>query len=207
MHNHVPDGDSSGLDAARAIQVVLAEREARDRNWWDRMERCFHADSHVELSWFSGTGAEFTRRSIEMSARGVASRHRLGPPTVRVAADRAVVALPAAVETYPVVDDVECVLTAHCRLLYRVRDDYGAVGISRMEVVYERDELNPAVPGQHVAVDPTELADLRPPYRLLAWSLARSGYRIGQDLPADDRPEQVATLYADAFDWAGVEKP
>jgi hypothetical protein len=207
MNDTRDERDEKDLDAFEAIQVVLREREARDRTWWDQMGRCFHEDSHVELSWFSGTGAEFTRRSVDMGERGVASRHRLGPPTVRVAADRGIVALPAAVETYPDIDGVECVLTAHCRLLYRVLNLDGVVGISRMEAIYERDEITPAIPGSAIAIDPAELAGLRAPYRLLAWSLARSGYRIDQDLPADDRPGQVAARYADAYAWAGIEHP
>jgi hypothetical protein len=33
------------------------------------------------------------------------------------------------------------------------------------------------------------------------------GYAISQELPGDDRPEDVAALYRDAFVWAGLGPP
>jgi hypothetical protein len=194
-------------DASQAAEVVLREREARDRCWWDAMAKCFHVDSHVEISWFHGSGAEFVAASVGMAARGVTSRHRLGPPTVRAREGRAVVLLPAVVETYPLIDDVECVLNAYCRLCYRVRNDDGDWTIAGMQVVYERDELHAALPGPSVTVPATDVAGLRVPYRLLAWTLRQSGFAISQDLPADDRPELVTALYSEAYAWAGIPWP
>jgi hypothetical protein len=193
--------------AFAAAQLVLAEREARDRCWWDVMAKCFAPESHIEISWFEGSGAEFVARSKQMSADGVSSRHRLGPPVVHGTGDRVVITLPAAVETYPRVGGIECVLTAHCRLLYRVGYTDDAWAIAGMQAVYERDLLEPATPGQHVAVDPAQLSSLRFPYRLLAWTLAQSGYETRQDLPGDDRPDQVQELYDKAFAWADLRPP
>ncbi|MFZ0225482.1 MAG: nuclear transport factor 2 family protein, partial [Mycobacterium sp.] len=105
-------------DEFAATQVVLREREARDRCWWAEMADCFHDESTVTISWFHGSGADFVARSKAMTERGVSSRHRLGPPTVRIHSDRGVVILPAVVETYPSVDGVACALNAYCRLLY-----------------------------------------------------------------------------------------
>jgi hypothetical protein len=190
------------LEDLSVAQLVVREREARDLWRWERMRACYLPDSLVTLSWFHGTGPEFVAQSKTLSETALPSRHRLGPPTTRIHRDRAVVSLPAAIETYPTVDGVPTVLTAYCRLLYRVRAVDGTWQIAQLDGVYERDELVPAVPGRHVRIDPAELDGLRTPYRLLAWTTARSGYPVSQDLPADDRPEQVRELYAQAEAWA-----
>jgi SnoaL-like domain len=195
------------LDSFAAAQVVLREREARDRCWWDEMAQCFHPESHIEISWFQGSGAEFTAQSKVMSETAVPSRHRLGPPTARVAESRGVVFLPAVVETYPTVQDVECVMAAHCRLLYRVAKADNAWRIAGMQSIYERDDLRTVLPNEVISVDPAELASLRQPYRWLAWTLSQAGYSIDQGLVADDRPEAVSALYAEVFEWAGLSKP
>jgi hypothetical protein len=194
-------------EAFAATQLVLTEREARDRCWWDVMAKCFGSKSFVDISWFEGSGTEFVARSKQMSADGIPSRHRLGPPVVHGSGDRVVITLPAAVETYPRIGDVECVLTAHCRLLYRVERTDGAWAIAGMQAIYERDLLQPATPGQQLAIDPAQLSSLRPSYRLLAWTLAQSGYETRQDLPGDDLPDRVHELYDKAFSWAGLPSP
>lgn len=135
------------------------------------------------------------------------ARHRISPPVVRLGEGRAVISLPIAIESYATIDGVECVLSAYARHLYRLERRDGAWKIARLDAIYERDELTPAVPGQAVRIDPAELAGLRAPYRLLTWNLRRAGYEVDQDLPADDRPEHVARLYAEAFAWAGIAHP
>ncbi|GAA3168161.1 MULTISPECIES: nuclear transport factor 2 family protein [Streptomyces] len=187
-------------------QLVVREREARDLWRWERMRACYLPDSQVTLSWFQGTGPEFVAQSKTLSETAIPSRHRLGPPTTRIHRDRAIVSLPAAVETYPTIDGVPTVLTAYCRLLYRACAVDGTWKIAQLDGVYERDELVPAVPGQRVNIDPAELDGLRAPYRLLAWATARSGYPVSQDLPADDRPEQVRELYNAAEAWAESDR-
>jgi hypothetical protein len=42
-------------------QLILRERQCRDRGWWNQMAGCFAADSRVELSWFNGRGVDFVR--------------------------------------------------------------------------------------------------------------------------------------------------
>lgn len=187
----------------QATQLVLHEREARDRGWWDRMLACFHSDAKICLSWFEGTAAEFVSASREMAARGAVTRHRLAPPTPHDCEDRALVLLGSMVESYPVVDGVEAVLSAHTRLVFRVERRASRWGICRVDCVYERDEMRAAVPGADLVVDPAELAGFRPSYRLLMWHLERTGFPARSDLPGDDRPEQVAALYKEAFDWLG----
>jgi hypothetical protein len=194
-------------DGFAAIQVVLREREARDRRWWEDMRDCFAEDSFVALTWYRGSGYGFVDGSAAMAAAGSTSRHRIGPPVVRGAGERAVISLPLVIESYAPIDGVECVLSTYARHLYRLERFGGVWKITRLDAIYERDELTPAVPGQVVRIDPSELEGSRSPYRLLAWKLRAAGYDVPEDLPGDDRPEDVARAYAEAFAWAGVPQP
>jgi hypothetical protein len=185
-------------DAVDVAQVVLFERQCRDRGWWDRMRGCFHADSTVKLTWFQGSGADFVAGS---EAGGAKCRHRLSPPVVHVDGDRAVVELPAAIEFQVQVDDVEADLISYARMLYRVERRVDEWKILKIDAIYERDTLTPAIPGVSLRVDSTRFAKFRPPYRLLADHLIASGHVVSDDLYGDDRPEPVAALYDDAFTW------
>jgi SnoaL-like domain len=197
----------AGSDAFAATQVVLREREARDRFWWEDMRDCFAEDSTVTLTWYHGSGSGFVDGSIAMSQGRVSSRHRIGPPVVRIAGERAVISLPIAIENYPTIEGVECTLITYARHLYRLQKPAGEWKIVKLDAIYERSEMFAAIPGQAVSIDPEELEGLRAPYRLLAWNLTRAGYEVSQDLPADDRPEQVSEMYSAAFAWAEIPHP
>jgi hypothetical protein len=105
------------------------------------------------------------------------------------------------------VDGVEADLSVHGRGLYRTERRDGTWRRSRLDRNYERDTLTPAVPGGQLRIDPTLLAPLRPSYRLGAYVFGLRGLTADQELPGEDRPDQVAALYADAFQWAGLGQP
>ena len=50
-------------DIAEVTQVVLRERRARDRGWWDQMRECIAPDAQIRLSWFRGSG-DFVAESL-----------------------------------------------------------------------------------------------------------------------------------------------
>ncbi|GAB2719127.1 nuclear transport factor 2 family protein [Kitasatospora kifunensis] len=188
-------------DIAEVTQLVLHERQARDRGWWEPMRACFAPAATVRLSWFSGSAADFVTASEQMVARGDRATHRLGPPVVDLCGERAVVELPAAIELRAELDGVEVDLTSYARLVYRVARYDGRWLIDSFDPVYERDTLLPSHPGARVELDPRELSAFRPAYRLLGHLLSRRGYQIGDDLFGDDRPEPVAAFYRETFSW------
>ncbi|MYW62608.1 hypothetical protein GTY65_00720 [Streptomyces sp. SID8379] len=102
-------------DIDLVTQTVLRERRGRDRGWWDRMRDCYRPDSTVTLSWYRGDGPGFVAASEAMAGRGDASVHRLSPPTVHIAGDRAFAETPAGIEIRTVVDGVTVDLTGHRR--------------------------------------------------------------------------------------------
>ncbi|WP_009478415.1 nuclear transport factor 2 family protein [Rhodococcus sp. JVH1] len=193
-------------DITEVAQVVLKERQARDRGWWNVMRECIHPDAQIRLSWFQGNGAQFVAESEEMSRRGQQATHRLSPPAVWVHGDRAVVAISAVIEFRDEIGGVEADLASYTRLVYRLEKHSGTWQVVSLDCIYERDSLVPTVPGDTPQIDKAALADLRAPYRFLGYYLRHSGYSITDDLYGDDRPDEVEELYVSAFAWARETK-
>jgi hypothetical protein len=194
----------SAADQIANTQLVLHERAGRDRGWWRQMRDCWDSDGEVRVAWFQGVAADFIDQSEKMAGRGDLTRHRLVPPVVYLNGDRAVVDVGAAIDSRFTVHGVEADLIVYTRLLYRTRRRQGGWRIARLDCIYERDTLTPTLPMCPLPLDAAALANLRSSYRMGAYVFGERGYAINQELPGDDRPEQVAALYRDAFQWAGL---
>ncbi len=188
-------------DVVEITQLILRERQGRDRAWWKQMAECFHPDSLVSLSWFEGTGADFTARSKELTEKGIRPLHRLSPPVVHLKGAKAVVELPAAIEVRFPIQGVEVDLVSYSRLIYRVETRDGNWKVLSLNAIYERDTLMPTVPGTHMNIDPEALGKFRPSYRFLSYHLSLGGRPVRDDLYGDDQPEAVIGLYEAAFEW------
>ncbi|MEU5629690.1 MULTISPECIES: nuclear transport factor 2 family protein [Streptomyces] len=182
-------------------QLVLKERQGRDRSWWEQMRSCFSDDSSIRLSWFRGTGDEFVAESEKMTARGDSAIHRLGPPVIHRDGDRALVELPAVIEMRTTIDGTEVDLSSRARLYYRTQRQDGRWWITALDPVYESDTLAAAHPGLTLPVGPADVADFRSSYRFLSYTLAKRGYPIADDLYGDDRPMETAAFYTQSFNW------
>ena len=187
------------LDAV--TQLVLRERQSRDRGWWTDWSDCFAEDSVVDMRWFTGSASEFVHQTRLRSAEGVWGRHRLSPPAVRVSGDRAWAELPLAIEFHLTIAGVEADLVSYCRSQYRAQRTGWAWRIARITSIYERDTLVPAIPGTTLDLDSEAFASYRPSYRCLAWYLNQFGSQIASDLPGDDRPATAAAVYAADQAW------
>ena len=194
-------------DITAITQLVVRERESRDMCLWKRMASCFFEDSHVDISWFKGTGKEFVKASEGMYERGMRAKHRLGPVLVTLNGDRAVATLSAIIDIPEEIGGIQMTLSAHCLMLYKVEKRNGAWGLMSFGAIYRRDELIPAFPGQAVTFPAETLQKFRPSYRHLSYSLELAGYEVNNDLPGEDRPETVAAIMAEVFDWAGLPVP
>jgi len=193
------------MDTDEISQLILRERQGRDRGWWDQMREAFLPDSAVSLSWFSGTGSDFVARSQDMSGRGDRAVHRLSPPVVHVHGDRAYAELSTAIEFRITLDSRPADLTSYTRLNYRLERRDGRWGVLFLDAIYERDTLSPVIPGDSLAVDRAALKDFRPSYALISYHLNQRGYAVRTDLLGDDRPEQVDAFYAEVWAWLKKE--
>ncbi|MCA1280853.1 nuclear transport factor 2 family protein [Saccharopolyspora sp. 7B] len=197
-----PNGEAGMSDETTTIvQLLLRERQGRDREWWPQMAAAFWPDSQVNLTWYTGDGPGFVAGSEEMSGRGDRSVHRLAPPVVHLAGARAWAEVSAAIEVRTTVDEVPVDLTSYARLGYRVERRDGEWRIFSLDAIYERDTVAPVLPGSVPSIPAEELAAFRPTYALLAWHLDRRGYRIGTGLLGDDRPAERDAYYDQVFNW------
>ena len=135
------------------------------------------------------------------------AKHRLGPVLVTLNGDRAVATLSGIIDIPQTVDGIELTLSSHALFLYCVEKRQGHWGLVSFGAIYRRDELIPATPGQSVSIPAAALENFRPSYRNLSWSLERTGYTVNNDLPGEDRPETVAAIMKEIFEWAGMAVP
>ena len=194
-------------DTTAITQLVVRERESRDMGYWQRMRGCFHDDALINISWIKGDADAFVAGSIDMAARGMKAKHRLGPVLVTLNEARAVATLSGIIDIPTTLDGKEFTLSAHCLMLYRVEKRAGQWGLASFEVVYRRDELIPAIPGDTVELPRELLASFRPSYRYLSYSLHLSGYTVNNALAGEDQPATVQPLLQAAFAWAGLPMP
>lgn len=206
----LPQSVLDAADITAVSQLCLTERESRDLGRWDRMRACFWPESQVRISWFNGSGDKFVDGSIDMARRGVLASHRLGPPAVRLNGNRATAAFVGAIDIPATVKGVEIRLSSYARFLYRAEKRPGGVdgrskdaswGLMMFEAIYMRDEMNPAVPGQTIAIAPDEVAGFRRSYRLLSYLLSSQGYAVNHELPGEDRPETVKAILDESDAW------
>ncbi|ALL79591.1 hypothetical protein AD006_30775 (plasmid) [Pseudonocardia sp. EC080610-09] len=189
------------MSAADVAALVVGERQARDRGWWDRMADAYWPDSQVDLSWYTGDGPGFVAASRAMSECGDLSVHRLSPPAVQVVRERAWAEVPAVIEIRTDVDGVLADLASCTRIGYRCERRDGAWRILALDCIYERDTITAVLPGETVPLGAGALDRFRPAYAVLAWHLDRRGYTIGADLLGDDRPDERDAHYTRTLDW------
>lgn len=188
-------------DIADVTQLILHERQGRDRGWWVQMNSAFLQDSTVKLSWFDGSGPDFVAASENMSGRGDRSVHRMAAPVVHVVEDRGYVEVATAVEFQITLSGTAADLISYTRLNYRVKRETGRWGIFSLDGIYERDTLTSSLPGQTVTIDPVKLEKFRSSYSLIAYYLETRGYIVCSDLLGDDQPEKVTAFYDGVKEW------
>lgn len=192
---------AEGGEAFTVVQVVLHERQGRDRGWWEQMRQCFWPDSTVRLSWYDGDGAGFVAGSQKMAEMGVVTTHQMFSPSVHLRGEKAHVEAPAAIRAPIVVDGVAGDLVSYARLNYRLERRSGEWRILSLDPIYEYATLALSVPGDRIRIPAEELAQFRASYALLAWETWRNGRQSNHDLLGDDRPDDVAAFYNELWGW------
>lgn len=197
---------SESIDDVVAVQqLVLRERQGRDRGWWDQMAATFHPESRVRVTWFEGTGPEFVAESEKMVAPGRRMPvHHMATPVIHVRGDRALAEVAGSIHLRMRLHGVPADLTSLVRLLYRAERGPSGWRLRSLDCIYESDSIVPVPPAEPIDFDRDLLAGFRESYRFLAYHLARSRGRVPpDDLYGDDRPDDLRMLYAEAFEWLG----
>ena len=208
-----PTKESNGasatlLDQFAVSQVIARERYARETQDYDMEAACFHPEAFVDVSWFSGTAAEFVETGRKAAARGRAATSlvatyfdALSPPVVWINKDRAIADGSCAVHAFSSIGGVEAHVTSYTRLLWRAQRLQGEWLISGLRGIYIRDTIEAVDPGQTLVIDQAKLATFRPSYRYLSYLTVSGGGPIRNDRADLDRPDLVTALCTAERDW------
>jgi hypothetical protein len=97
-------------------------------------------------------------------------------------------------------DGVMCDVTCMARHLDRWEKRDGLWGLLLRETVFDRDRIDPVIPGQTVKLDLDLLNSFPEPYRHLGYLQTKLGFEISRDIPRL-RSEAGEALLAEGRRW------
>ena len=142
------------------LQKLLDQEQIRDvrRRWaygrdlqeWDLLRSVFHTDATVHVSWFKGPATEFVQRSSELAKLikpGEHNRHSFGNMRTLVRGNRAIQETDIQVLVRAFIEGILFDNTTWGRFYDRFEKRDGRWKILQMTCIYEKDRLDPVVPG------------------------------------------------------------
>lgn len=198
----IPLGQNSAeevVEKCNIKELVEYDRYCRDYGLWDQMSVGYAEDSEVVVSWMSGTGKEFIEQSKEKPPSN--GGHKIFNTVVWLNGDKAIAEIMCVIVPRFTVQGVEYDAPAYSRMLYRVEKISDKWKIKRFESIYEKDSLVQAFPTQSTSLDPQLFEGYRESYKGICFLQADQGRTPNPDLPGDDLPETVQTVYRAASKW------
>ena len=138
------------VDEAQIRGVRQRWAFARDHGEWDTMRACFHPDATVCVAWYSGPVATFLERTIAMAVERTPeerSKHWFGNSRVSLAGERALLEIDTMVLGRNWFEGHLIDFTIYLRLYDRIERRQGQWRILRMDGIYDKDRLDPVIPG------------------------------------------------------------
>lgn len=198
--------DETLADRLAIRDVVENWALARDSADWDLFRRQWHDDGYMMATWFQGPRDDFIQVSREGFARGVHILHFTGASQATLNAERTRAVSQTRMTimqrgpVHGVLADVAC--TGRFYDFFAKRD--GRWGIVLRQPIYEKDRLDPVVPGATIDFDQDLLGRYPEGYRYLAYLQVQAGYPVKADMPGLRGPE-VEALYARGAAWLAGE--
>lgn len=196
------------IDSAAELDIQRVRRIwafSRDQGDWDALAACFHPDATVNISWYQGSAAGFLAAARESGARqqaGESSRHWLGNFRAWVSGERAVLETDVQILTRDRFADslVDC--TSWGRFFDRFERREGTWRILDWTAIYERDRLDPVIPGS-LPADLLAGLDLAADHGHGAFMRLRLARKGRQPSPAMvlGGSDAEARLKREAMDW------
>jgi hypothetical protein len=180
-------------DELEIADVIQSWGFWRDQAAWDKLATTFHPGGTIHVSWFHGDFADFIRASQEMRKTRRGSKHDIGGSRIEVRGHRALAETNVKIMGRRELHGVEVDSTAWSRF-YDFFERRERWAICRRVAVYEKDRVDPVVPGTSIPFDAARLAGMPKAYRFLGYSLALGGFPVSSDLPTDDSPALEALL-------------
>lgn len=172
----------------------------RDAGDWERLRGLWHPDGRMVATWTEGTGDEFVAMSKAGWARGLSAQHLLGGISVDLKGDRAVSQTKMTISQRSEVEGVLCDVTCTGRFYDLLEKRDGRWGIVLRQVIYEKDRVDPVMPGTAPVLDTALLKQFPPGYCHLAYLQTRIGLTVKRNLAGLRGPE-VEALYQKGAAW------
>lgn len=177
-----------------------------DSGDWERFATVWHDDGWMTATWFQGPASEFVKARRTGFERGVSIIHFLGAFTCDIKDDRAVAQTKMTINQRACVDGVEVDAVCTGRFYDFLAFRAGRWAIVRRQPIYEKDRLDPVVPGTKLVLDTKLLEKFPEGYRHLAYLQTKAGFNVELGLPGLRGPE-VEELYREGKEWlAGSPK-
>ena len=179
-----------------------------DSGDWERFAALWHEDAWMTATWLQAPAREFVRARREGFERGVSIIHFLGGFTCDLAGPRAVAQTKMTINQRAIVHGILCDVCCIGRFYDFLERRQGRWGFVRRQPIYERDRIDPVVPGEVVKLDQQLLTSFPEGYKHLGYLQTQIGYAVRKSgLPGLRGPE-VNRLYAEGRAWlAGSLKP
>jgi hypothetical protein len=172
----------------------------RDSGDWQRFATVWHDDGWMSATWFQGPAADFIRVSQEGWSRGVRILHFLGGSNIEVVGSRAVVQTKMTISQRASVQGAWCDVVCTGRFFDFFENRACRWGMVRRQPIYEKDRVDPIVPGTRLSLDLDRLAALPEGYRHLAYIQQEIGYEVKLNMPGLLGAE-VDALYEAGRQW------
>ena len=199
---------SDAFAAKQAIREIIEQWVIySDSGDWERFAALWHEDGWMSATWFQAPAREFVRARREGFDKGVSIIHFLGGFTCEIAGARAVAQTKMTISQRAAVEGVPCDVVCTGRFYDFLEQRAGRWGMVRRQPIYEKDRIDPVVPGAALRLDPELLGSFPEGYRHLGYLQSRIGYAVKKHgLPGLRGPE-VEKLYAEGRAWlAGAAK-
>jgi hypothetical protein len=172
----------------------------RDAGDWERFRTVWHDDGVMMATWVQGTADEFIAASRAGWDKGVSILHFLGGHSADIAGDRAITQTKMTISQRTTVHGVEVDVVCTGRFYDFLEKRDGRWGVVLRQPIYEKDRMDPLVPGTPVPLEPELLARFPAGYRHLAYIQSKIGYPVKADMPGLTGPV-VEALYARGRAW------
>lgn len=191
--------------SARLDCMDLVQRWAlyRDQGRWPELLSTFHPEGTITVTWFRGPFVDFVAKSQKAAlAAKSTSKHLIGWPIVTLAGDRAIAETNVSILGRQVLAGVQVDNLSYGRFLDRIERRDGQWRICERAAIYEKDRLDPVVPGAAFDRMMAE-ADFSPypeAYRFLAYRLVNGGRELASPIMCHGS-EDTKALYRRYHDW------
>jgi len=185
----------------RVLQVWAYSRDSGD---WDALRNCFHPDGTITVSWYSGPASGFVERSTAMGKERrpeERSKHLLGNMRAEVNRNRAVLEADTVITVREFIDGHLFDFASNARFFHLVEKRNGEWRILHANCIYEKDRLEPVIPGS-VPASFYDQVDLNGPdngFAFMRFRQTKKGRAIPK-VPLAGTPEEAA-LRAAAKQW------